>query len=68
MVHVCQKLGFLQGCKDYQDTNVTPFRGTVFWHDSGSSNINTQIDSWRCNLESDVIFQRLSPNGAFPAV
>eukprot|EP00959_Pyramimonas_sp_CCMP1952_P215974 4517335-Pyramimonas_sp.AAC.1 len=47
--------------------------GMAFWHYSGSSRRNNQIDQWRWNPENDVlacfkVFKRLSSNEATPSM
>eukprot|EP00959_Pyramimonas_sp_CCMP1952_P343715 7199761-Pyramimonas_sp.AAC.1 len=63
--------GMIRQC---QGATITLIRGVevpgiVFWHGSGSSGRNNQVDSWRWKPENDVlarvrIFTRLSLNGA----
>eukprot|EP00959_Pyramimonas_sp_CCMP1952_P179251 3747464-Pyramimonas_sp.AAC.1 len=45
----------------------------AFWHDSGSSRRNCQVDPWRWNPENNVllcfmVFKRLSSNEAVPSL
>eukprot|EP00959_Pyramimonas_sp_CCMP1952_P179308 3748714-Pyramimonas_sp.AAC.1 len=63
---------------DCQGATVTSIRGVevpgmMFWHDSDSSRLNSDDDSWRWSLRNGALAQvriskRLSSNGALPSV
>eukprot|EP00959_Pyramimonas_sp_CCMP1952_P097894 2045844-Pyramimonas_sp.AAC.1 len=47
--------------------------GMAFWHDSGSSRRNSQVDPWRWNPENNVlacfrVFKRALSNEAVPSI
>eukprot|EP00959_Pyramimonas_sp_CCMP1952_P043454 908760-Pyramimonas_sp.AAC.1 len=67
-------MAFWTDSQDFEGAAVTLIRGVkiagmAFWHDSGSSRRNSQVDPWRWNSENHVlacfrVFKRLSSHEA----